>query len=162
MTVRTAAGSRLFIGPANEVADTQEEFEALSPYVEVGEIEDLGEIGDTAGEVTFTELGNRRVRKLKGSFNAGSLNLVVGYDAGDAGQAAMLAAFPSDSDYAFKITLNDAVDEDSDATPTTIFFRAKVMSKPLRIGAVENVVRRAFTLGINSEVIEVAPDDHDS
>ncbi|HYH39922.1 MAG TPA: hypothetical protein VD860_17000 [Azospirillum sp.] len=154
MTVRTAAGSKIYIGPANETADVEGEFSALS-YTLVGEVEDLGDIGDTAGSTTFTSVGDRRVRKLKTTYDAGTFTLTVGFDGSDAGQDALVAAFSSDSDYAFKVTLNDG-SEGSPSSPTILYFRAKVMSKPINIGNVENVVRRRFDIAINSEVIEVS------
>lgn len=154
MTVRTAAGSRLYIGPANETADSEGDYSGLS-YVEIGEVEDAGTIGDTANTTTFTSLSDRRVRKLKTTYDAGTQTITVGFDSGDAGMAALVAAFSSDSDYAFKMTLNDG-SEGSPSSPTILYYRAKVVSKPYNIGNVENVVRRTFDLAINSEVIEVA------
>lgn len=154
MTVRTAAGSKIYIGPANETADSEGDFSGL-PYTLIGEVEDLGTVGDTAGNTTFTSVGDRRVRKLKTTYDAGTMSITVGHDSADAGQDALLAAFTSDSDYAFKVTLSDG-SEGSPSAPTTLYFRAKVMSKPYNIGNVENVVRRTFDLAINSEVIEVA------
>lgn len=154
MTVQTAAGSRLFIGSvAAATVDTKAEYEALT-YVEVGEIEDLGEFGDKANEIKFTSVNDRRVRKFKGSFDAGTLPLTVGFDAGDAGQVALVAAFASDNDYAFKVVLNDAP-QDSDGAGTHFYFRGKVMSKPVNVGNAENVVKRKFDLGINSEILEI-------
>ena len=154
MAVQTAAGSKLFIGPANSTATTQNDFEALV-YVEVGEIEELGEFGDTVNEINFTPLGNRRVGKFKGSFNAGTINLTVGRDPADPGQADLRDALASDSDYAFMVTLNDA-SEGSPSNPTTIYYRGKVMSYTTNIGNVENIVRSTVAIGINSAIVEVA------
>lgn len=154
MGVQTAAGSKLYIGPvAGPTVDTKAEYEGLA-YVECGEIEDMGEIGDKANEIKFTSVGDRRVRKFKGSFDAGTMSITVGFDPADDGQVAVLAAFASDDDYAFKITLNDAP-PDSDGGETTMYFRGKVMSKPLTIGTAENVVKRKFDIGVNSEVLEI-------
>lgn len=157
MSVQTAAGSRIFIGPAvtEAEADSVGEFQALS-YTEIGEVENLGAFGDTAGQTTFAALGDRRVRKFKTSYDAGNVEMTVGFDAGDAGQDALVAAFTSDSDFAIKVMANDG-SEGSPSEPSTFYFRAKVMSKPITIGTVDNVVRRSFTLAINSEVFEVAP-----
>lgn len=152
MTVNTAAGTRVFIGTVGQ-AVTQGEFEADS-YIEVGEVEDLGEFGDTAEEVNFTALANRRVRKFKGSFNAGTMTVVAGSDPADTGQAALLAAFATDFDYNFKVQLNDEVTEGG--TPTTLYFRGKVMDKRRNVGQVNNIVRQNFAVGINSEILEVA------
>ncbi len=151
MTVNTAAGTRVFIGTTGS-ATTQGDFEADS-YIEVGEVEDLGEFGDTAEEVNFTALANRRVRKFKGSFNAGTMTVVAGSDPADPGQLALLAAFATDFDYNFRVQLNDEIT--IGGTPTTLYFRGKVMDKRRNVGQVNNIVRQNFAVGINSEILEV-------
>lgn len=162
MAVNTAAGSTFAIGPQGTYAstvdwsDTEEDiitaFEALV-WTEVGEVEDLGEFGDEASEITFTALANRRTRKFKGTFNAGTVTVQAGSDPEDAGQLAMIAAFASDLDYPFRVTLNDQLTENGE--PTTLYFGGKVMSKRRNVGNVENVVRQNFPVGINTEIIEV-------
>lgn len=152
MTVNTAAGSTLAIG-TTAAATTINEFEA-DTYQEVGEIEDLGEFGDQAEEINFTALPDRRVRKFKGSFNAGTLTAVCGSDSVDGGQDAMIAAFATDDDYNFRVQLNDKLT--TGGTPTVLYFRGKVMSKQRNVGNVSNVVRQTFAVGINSEIFEVA------
>jgi hypothetical protein len=158
MTVNTAAGSRTFIGttaPINEASASSAitSFEA-DTYNEVGEVEDLGEFGDEATEVTFTALGNRRVRKFKGSLNAGNATMTCGDDPEDVGQQELLQAFDSQLDFNFKVTLNDALTISGE--PTVQYFRGKIMSKRRNIGTVDNIVRRTFTVGINSPIYEVA------
>ena len=69
MAVNTAAGSTFAIGPQGTYASTVDwtdtesniidAFEALV-WTEVGEVEDLGEFGDEASEITFTALANDR------------------------------------------------------------------------------------------------------
>lgn len=155
MTVQTAAGSKIFIGPvAGASVDTQGEYEALS-YTEIGEVENLGDFGDQANDVPFTTLGDRRTRHFKGSFDAGTVELTVGFDGADAGQAAVKAALASDSDFAFKVTLADDSDG-SPAAPTTFYWRGKLMGRRIQVGNAENVVRAALTIGINSALVEVA------
>lgn len=155
MTVQTAAGAKLYLGPvAAASVNTLGAFQALV-YTEVGEIESLGEFGDQATEITFTSLGDRRVRKFKGSFNAGTLALTLGRDPSDSGQAALVAAAAQDDDYAVKITLNDE-GNGSPQNPTTFYFRGKVMGYTANIGNAENVVRSTVNIGINSAIIEQA------
>lgn len=151
MTVNTAAESTISIGTTTS-ATNQSQFEA-DTYTAVGEVEDLGEFGDQASEVTFTALNNRRVRKFKGSFDAGTLTCVCGKDTADIGQDAMIAAFASDFDYNFRVILNDKLT--TSGTGTTLYFRGKVMSKQDNVGAVDNIVRQTFNIGINSAIIEV-------
>ncbi|WP_313645809.1 hypothetical protein [Pseudomonas sp.] len=156
--LNTAAGCRFSIG-SKTGADTQTEYEA-DTYLEVGEIEDLGEFGDTFSSVTFTSLKDGRVRKYKGTADAGDLTLTVGLDNGDAGQNAVKTAHKdrSKGDYNIKITLNDG---DPTATPvinpTTFYMRGKVMNNTVAPGAADNVVRRNVTIGINSDILELLP-----
>lgn len=155
MAVETAAGSRLYISttiPASST-DTQQEFEALS-YTEVGEVEEIGEFGDQVGQATFTALANRRVRKFKTSYDAGDLTVTVGFDSGDAGQDAMMTALANDFDYAIKVTLDDG-SAGSPSSPSTFYFLAKVMGGRLTVSNVDAIVRRNFTLGISSAIVQV-------
>lgn len=155
MTVPTSSGARLFIGPANDSASVLGDYTALS-WTLVGEVEDLGEFGDAWNSATFAALADSRVRKFKTTRNAGTMEMVLGFDASDSGQTALVAALDSKRDYAFKIDLDDEP-VDSPANPTTWYFRAKVMSNRRRVGNSETgAVRRAVTLEINSAVIEVA------
>lgn len=155
--LNTAAGCRISIGTKTAAA-TETEFKA-DTYVEIGEIEDLGEFGDTFSSVTFTSLRDGRVRKYKGTADAGDMTLTVGLDNGDAGQNAVKTAHKdrSKGDYNFKITLNDGDPAANPAVlPTTYYYRGKVMNNTVAAGAADNVVRRNITIGINSDVLEIA------
>jgi hypothetical protein len=158
MSVNTAAGSRFFIGTTLAIDETSDATAkaafATDTYEEVGEVEDLGEFGDEAGEAQFTSLADRRVRKFKTTFDAGMIPVVCGDDPSDAGQQAMVAAFASDLDYNFKILLNDQLT--ISGTPTVQYCRGKVMSKRRVVGTVTNVTRRRFSVGVNSEIYEIA------
>ncbi|MDT3720350.1 hypothetical protein [Pseudomonas oryzihabitans] len=156
--LNTAAGCRFYLG-TKKAAATQTEFES-DTFVEVGEIEDLGEFGDTFSSVNFTSLKNGRVRKYKGTADAGDMTLTIGLDNGDAGQNALKVAHKdrSKGDYNIKVTLNDG---DPTATPvlkpTTFYYRGKVMNNTVAPGAADNVVRRNVTVAINSDVLEILP-----
>jgi len=156
--LNTAAGCRLGLG-SKDGADTEALYKA-DDYVDVGEIEDLGEFGDTFSSVTFTSLRDGRVRKYKGTADAGDLTLTVGLDNGDLGQAALKTAHKDRArgDYNIKVTLNDG---DPAAVPpvlpTTFYMRGKVMNNTVAPGAADNVVRRNVTIAINSEILEILP-----
>lgn len=162
MAIHKNAGTRLFISPTpvdpdafNKMTDAAaiEEFEAISDWVEVEEVEDFGEFGDTAEELTFTAINNRRVRKLKGPKNAGTQPIIVGRDPLDDGQEVFVAAEGTDFNYAIKIELADA--RTPEYTDSVLYYVALVMSKPINLGNVSNVVRRTFNVGINTAVFEV-------
>jgi hypothetical protein len=153
MSVNPAGGARVFIGTTN-IAANLGQFEADS-YIEIEEVEDGGQVGDESAAITFTALKDGRVRKFKGPRDAGTLALVVGKDALDEGQAALIAAEGQKFDYNFKIMLNDQIT--LGGTPTILYFYAKVMSKRDNVGNVSNVVKTTFNLGVNSPITSVDP-----
>src|SRR5690606_29390621 len=121
-------------------------------WTEVKGIEDLGEFGDEAEVVKFTTLEDSRVRKLKGTSDAGAIELVVGRDAADAGQIALRAATKTRDPYGFKVELDDAP---AAGEPSMFYFAALVMSGRVQIGTANDVVKQAFNLEIDSEPLEV-------
>lgn len=155
MTVNTSAGSKVSIGTTLAAAN-QSQFEA-DVYQEIAEIVTIGEFGRTYSEIPFTSISNRAVRKFKGDFNDGNLQLGLGRDAADLGQAAVRAALDSDNDYNFKVTLNDDSVGDTGTEPTTFYFRGKVMSYTTNINDVNSVVQSAVSIGIQSgTLLEIA------
>ncbi|MNR12845.1 Phage tail protein [compost metagenome] len=151
MAIATSQGAKIFIGPTTP-ADTEAEYVALT-WVEVGEVETLGEFGDSAQAVTFTSLGDGRVRKLKGAYDAGDLALTVANDPADLGQIALVAASKTKFSYAFKVVLADAADETD--TDSIFFFHGKVMTRRINAGGANDVTKRSFTVAIDTEVLEV-------
>ncbi|WOC14976.1 iron ABC transporter substrate-binding protein [Pseudochrobactrum sp. MP213Fo] len=161
MTITTTAESRIYVSPkamAALIADESDitavlaEFAAITDWVEVNEAEDLGEFGDEASEVTFTAIKNGRVRKLKGSKDAGTIALVCGRDPLDAGQKALVKCEGTKFQYPFKIVASDAPDET--ITDTEFYFLGLVMSKRNNYGTVDNVVRTTFNVAVNSALFE--------
>jgi hypothetical protein len=161
MAISTTGGSGLYIGGTTAIDFTTDTaaldaFEAITGWVKVGEIEDLGEIGDSSADVTFSALGDNRVRHLKGARDAGTMTVVTGADPADVGQQALRAAEKTKFNYNFKIVYEDAPDEGS--TDSVDYFRALVISARKNNGTADNVARRTFALGINSPVITVDSD----
>jgi hypothetical protein len=155
MAVKTAAGTKVYIGPKGSYDDLTD-YEAITTWVEIGEVESLGDFGDTVGAATFTALGNRRVRKFKTTYDAGTMSLTVGDDESDAGQEDLLDALNDSSnsggDYAFRVVYDDQITAVT-GNGTTLYFSAKVMSGTRNVGDVENIIRRTYDVAINSEII---------
>lgn len=148
MALITASGTKFFIGPAtSEATDTAAAFAALTSYVEVKKVESFGDFGDESAAVTFNEVGAGRISKAKGSKDAGTIALTVGYAPSDPGQIAMEAAQASNENFAFKVIFPDG---------SIQYFLGLVMSKRRNIGTADNVLKRVFNVGINSEIIDVA------
>lgn len=153
--ITTATGAKIFIGPAVlPNVDTEAEYSSLT-WTEVGLVESLGEFGDQSSTVNFASLNDGRNRKAKGIRDAGDMALTVARDATDPGQQALIAAEGTSNKFAFKVVYPDRL------TPTGTdgidYFRALVMSKRGNVGSADNVIRRAFTLGIDSSIVSVDP-----
>lgn len=159
MSITTASGSKVYIGPVPaDTVDTITEFAALT-YVEIGEVQNLGEFGDQSNDVTFTSLSDGRVRHLKGARDAGVLALVCGRDPLDLGQIALRAAEKTKFAYAIKIVAADAQSEDY--TDSTFYLKALVQSARDNFGENDSVVTTTFNLGITSQVWE-EPSEEDT
>lgn len=146
MALITASGTKIFIGPvASDAVDTVAEFAALTGYVEVKKVESYGDFGDESAAVTFNSVGGGRIEKAKGSKDAGTLALTVGYVPDDPGQLAMELAETSIENFAFKVVFPDG---------ETQYFRGLVMSRRRNVGTADNVIKRTFNIGINSEIFD--------
>lgn len=148
------AGAKIYIGPAmaGQLDDyVLGDFAGFS-WVEIGWTENLGAFGDESSEITFDAIGQGRTIKLKGTRNAGNMELVAGVDSADAGQIALRAAETVANDYAFKIEFNDAPPA---GDPSERYFVAKVMSVREQMDGANNVVRINASLGINSNIVRV-------
>jgi hypothetical protein len=156
MTVNTAGGVTLFIGDAvlNPLTATLASLDAET-YIEVGEVEDAGQVGDESADISFTALLDARTRHFKGARNAGVMTVVVGHDSTDEGQEALINAEATTWDYAFKVQLNDATSLTGEGT--IFYFAAKVMSKRINIGNVANVVKATYQLAVDTALFFVAP-----
>lgn len=111
MTIFATAGSKLYIGAAFAAqlsGDLEEADFSGQTWTEIQPLETIGTLGDTASEITFDEVGNQRTRKLKGTRNAGNMDVVAGIDYADAGQIAVLAAEKTPHNYAFRLVFPDA------------------------------------------------------
>lgn len=156
MAVYTTAGSTFAIAtgasanssPANSAA-----YIALT-WTNVGEWENGGEFGDSASVVSFTSIADSRVRKRKGSRNAGTMELTFGFDALDAGQIALRAAVDSQFRFNFRIQLNDQADAND--TDSFFYFGAYVMKATVVPGGADDITKMNVTLEIDTAITTVA------
>lgn len=154
MTIYATNGAKLYIGgvlPAKSTDFVQADF-SPEPSTEIGEMDGLGSVGDTSAEITFAGISAKRDRRLKGTRNAGTMDIVCGLDAQDAGQLALIAAEATGSDYAFKLVLNDAP---PGGTPSVRYFVAAVGSVVEAFDQANNVMKLNASLWVNSNVVKV-------
>lgn len=163
MPVQTGANAKFYIAttsgsvPANKAA-----YEALT-WVECEQTDALGDLGDESAEVTFTGLGDARVQKLKGSRNAGNLDLSMAFNENAfgsplTGQGHLLAASEDDSsdNYYFKRVLGDASTGSPLGSGTTEYCAGQVGSFRISVSGADSIVMLTSQARINSPVIRVA------
>lgn len=149
MAIGPTAGSKLYIGTSESIASPDD-------YLEIGEITDLGSIGRVYTQIKAQTIGTRGDRKYKGTYDDGSMMVKVLRSSDDVGQAAVIVARDSDSDYNFKLVLNDAAGGGFTIN-TTLYFKAKVMSYNLIAGGPNTNVAADISLDIKSgSITEVA------
>jgi Phage tail tube protein, TTP len=157
MAIITASGTIVQIGPSatpETAFDTLAEMQAVSGWTPIGLIESVGEFGDQNNDVTFSAIGDSRVRHAKGAADAGTMALVCAHDPFDAGQQALELAQQTNLNYLFRVTLPDS--PGTPFTNTDIFFRGLVSSRRKNIGTNDNVVRNNYNVLVNSPLY-VAP-----
>lgn len=153
MTISATAGSKFYIG-TKAAASTIQEFEA-DDYTPVKGVDDLGEFGAQAEELTATPVDSGWTRRRKGTSDGGSIELIVLRDPQDPGQKALSAARADTSNipYNVKVELNDA--PEAGGTPSVFYFKAVVLSARNNLGEANNIVKTTFTIGIDGEIFEV-------
>lgn len=149
-------GTKVFIGPVATSDDTST-YAILTGWLEISEVESIGEFGDAASAITFTSLSAARVRKRKGARDAGDVAIVCANVPGDPGQEAAIAAEGTKFRYAFKVVAADA--ESEDFTDSEFYFGALVMSKRVNVGASNAVNKRTINLAIDTDIHEVPSED---
>ena len=152
MAFVTASGTQVFIGASVTVqeADSLAEFQAMSAWTEIKNVESVGEFGHQSNDVTFAALGDARTQHAKGARDAGQMTITVAHDPLDVGQAAIEAAEQTNFNYAFKVVLPDAP---TAAYGNTVqYFRGLVQSRRKNIGTNDNVIRNTYNVGVNSEL----------
>lgn len=158
MSIFATAGSKVFIGGA--MPQQNAEFVAADfadeVWVEIGNLESIGSMGDTSAEITFDDVGKARTQKLKGSRNAGNMELVMGIDYADPGLLALLAAEKTPFDYAIKVEFNDKPATGASPKNSQRLFIAKVMSASEALDTANSVMKLTASLGINSNIVKVA------
>lgn len=154
MPIFATAGSKLYIGgvftdPGTDVVVADFSGET---WVEIGEVESLGQLGDAAEEITFSSITQQRTKRIKGTRTAPAMELVCGADYSDAGQQALIAAEKTQHDYAFKVEFNDAP---AGGTPSERLFFAMVASSNETYDTANAVMKLNASLWVNSNTVRV-------
>src|SRR6185437_6539022 len=153
MSINVTAKSTVYISSTAFNADPQLSDFTSATWVEIGEVNNLGTWGAKGKEITASVLTDGYMRRLKGTIDSGTVELVVLRDPTDVGQNAANVAAQSWDTYLFQVELNDAIIADQ---PNSIFyFRASVMSAENKFGDADNIIETTFSLGITGQITEV-------
>lgn len=145
MPVMTTAGSTFGVSAVLPGTYNAAGFNALT-FTTVGEVTDMGEVGSEYSIVNHNPISARRVQKLKGSYDAGSITLQFGRDYTDAGQTAMQTALSSDSAVALRVTLQNG---------KKLYFTGLVTSFKTSVGSVDQVTSASAVVELVGDVLEV-------
>jgi len=152
MAISATAGAKFYIGPASPTAEDASAYAALT-YKEVTSLRDLGEFGSEAEILVAKSINWGSARKLKGTRDNGTMNLICHRDPLDEGQNALKAAEATSFPYAFKVELNDK--PGPDATASVFYFAAIVSSARNTLGEENTISSTTFALAISGDIIEV-------
>ena len=155
-TLYAVAGQRLYIGSAPiEAPDDDMELSDFSgvTWIEVKKWAQAGAIGDAAALITTPLIDRARDVKMKGTKNAGSMQVNFGLSLTDAGQLAIIAASKSDLNYPFKIVGVDEPAVGSAPAPSERLFVGLVMSAQEAGGAANTAQMLNSTIEINSNIV---------
>lgn len=154
------AGTKLYIGGvlATQPDDFVASDFASQTWVLIDGWSTMGTAGDAAQVITTSLINRGRDTKQKGTRNAGSMQNVFAKITGDAGQAALIAAEKTPSNYAFKIQYDDAASSPASPAPTPSmqYFVGLVTSAQYAGGAANTVQNLNSTIEINSNIVDVA------
>lgn len=150
MAISGSTGCKLFIGGTGVLASE-------ASWVEVGEVENLGEVGDQSEVVRFLSLSDGRVRKSRGTKDAGDMTITVAYDGENQGQTNLRTAadLTTNVKYNFRVALNDAPAGPS-PTPTYIAFKALAQGYRLAVGGANGTVMMNVTLSVDTAPVVTA------
>lgn len=153
MGITTTAKTKVSIG-------TTAPFSTATAYAgdtwtAIANIMDVGEAGSEAEIVVGKFVDADYVRKLKGSRDNGTMELVVARDSADTGYAALVAAEQTSFAYNFKIELNDKPAAGASPKNSIFYFSALVASRKNSFNDADSIVQTTFSLAISGAILEV-------
>lgn len=141
----SSAGSKVYISAGTPATIDAAGFGALT-FTEILLVSDIGMIGNESSLVTFNPVGTQDTQKIRGSRNAGSVDLKGGVALADPGQVILKAGEASNSLYALKIVLQ---------TGTIIYAEVLVMGYKISVGAVNSVTSFESKLEVSGSIVVV-------
>lgn len=153
MGITTTAMTKVSVGTTGSF--TTAVAYAGDTWTAIANITDVGEAGSEAEIVVGKFVGETYSRKLKGSRDNGTMELVVARDSADPGYTALVAAEQASAAYNFKIELNDKPSTGASPKNSIFYFSAIVASRKNSFNDADSIVTTTFSLAISGAIIEV-------
>jgi hypothetical protein len=145
----TGLNATVSIGPvAADTVDDATEFAALTPYVEIGMVESIGEFGDSSEDVTANVINEGRTRHAKGTRDGGTCTVTCFWKPDDPGQIDMMDAEATSNRFAIRIQPRDRLTPAG--TDSASYFRGLVRSARRSELSANEPQRIVFDIGIDS------------
>lgn len=145
----TSVGTVVHLVAAAPTALTAAAWEAVTGWVEIGDLDTVGEFGPEDNVIERTPLKTGNVTKGKGSTNYGDMSLDGAFVADDPGQIMLQAARKAKTNYSFRITYQDGSME---------YLRGLVTAFRKNPGGAEDFLNFMSSVSISDEPIFVTAD----
>lgn len=153
MGITTTAKTKVSIGTTS--AFTTAIAYAGDTWTSIANLLDVGEAGSESEVVVGKFIDQDYVKKLKGSRDNGTMELVVARDSADSGYAALVAAEQSSAAWNFSVELNDKPASGASPKPSIFYFSAIVASRKNSFKDADSIVQTTFSLAISGPILEV-------
>jgi len=150
MAIQSAAGASLLVSVSHPATFDAAGYGALvAGATVVGEVSNIGEFGKEFALVTANALAHRGTRKLKGSYNNGTLSPSLNLDTDDAGQGLMETLLESDEPGTFFVVLQNGA---------TYGLEGLVMSFKTSVGEIDSIVTASTSIEItHNDIVLLEP-----
>lgn len=157
-TVYPVAGCKISIGAAVDLpaADLLAADLTAVTWIEIKGWETMGAMGDTSALITTQLIAEGRDLKMKGTRNAGQMQVNFAIMPTDPGQIALIAAAASNSNFPIKIELNDKPALGASPKNSLRYFYGLVMGAPEQGGSANTARMMNATIEINTNIVRVA------
>jgi hypothetical protein len=149
MGIQASLGATWSISAAEPATFDEVGYDALT-YTEVGNVQNLGAVGPTFEDVTFTPLKDGVTQHRKGGADYGQLTVTMAEDAADAGQILV----DSGVDGAERDTVFSHKIERADGS--IIYFTGQIYSSPVSIGDASTMITKEVSVMVSSSLVKVA------
>ena len=150
MAKLTSTGTKLSVVAEDPTTFNEAGYEAMTTFIEVGEVIDLPEYGPNVQVVESNPLATGVTEKFKGFINYGSQSMGLEFDAEDAGQiilAAGVEGAEKNTQHAVKIEYQDG---------SVDYYSARIFSYTKAPGSANSMVGSTVQVEINTPITRVA------